>query len=626
MTDPTSDRKPEGKAWTRYSRRFALPLALVLGGAFGTLVLIALVAVLAVTLGTGLVNTRAVLASRAEGTVDDLRQRLFGFLLPAETLGALTAGDIGAGRLDPADAAGFALYVRGALAGSPQLLGVGFLTPDLLLRRYIRDNDAVVEEHLGDNPQIRAIAQETLQQRMPLWGQPIIASPTDHAILNFRQPVFRDGQFWGLVIVVVSVERLSELMMQHLPHVDTTPFVLYAGDRVLVHPQLAQNLPTGDRHTGTVHSDPFDVLPDIQMVADPYLAGMWSAKDALLPPPATHFQSRALQINGRTRFFVFDQINRFADRPLVVGAHFGNDIARSELMRLYQAALAGLAVLVLAVLAAFWLGGRAARPILAMAAAAQRVLEGDFGKLSHLRSSSIRELGMAATAFNRMVDGLRERQATRDLLGTYVPRHVAEALLRDQGRLEPRAVEGTILFVDIAQFTTISEHLRPAEIVAMLNDYFSVLVGIIERHGGVVTQFQGDAVLATFNVPLPDPDHATQAIAAAREIRRAVAHTQFSGQALKVRMGISTGQLIAGPVGAIGRLSYTVHGDAVNLASRLEQLNKMLGTTILASGRTAELAGTDAGLTRVDATHIRGRTDAVVVFAVDAPEISPVGE
>jgi adenylate cyclase len=625
MTDPTSDHESQGNGQTQPARRFALPLALVLGSAFGALVLFALGAVLAVTLGTGLVNTRAVLASRAEATVDDLRQRLFGFLLPAETLGALTAEDIGAGRLDPDDKTGFALYARGALAGSPQVLGLGFLTPDLHLRRYIREGDTTVDEHLDKIPQIDQIAATILQQRTPHWGQPILASPAEQAILNFRQPVFRNGTFLGLALVVVSVERLSDLLMQHLPHMDTTPFVLYAGDRVLVHPQLAQNLPTRDPADPT-QNDPFDALPNLQAVADPYLAGMWTAQDALLPPPATHFQSRALEINGRTRFFVFDQINRFADRPLVVGAHFGNDIARSELMRLYHAALAGLAVLVLAIFAAFWFGRRATRPILAMAAAAQRVLDGDFGQLSHLRVSRIRELGMAATAFNRMVDGLRDRQATRDLLGTYVPRHVAEALLRDQGRLEPRAVEGTILFVDIAQFTTISEHLRPAEIVAMLNGYFSVLVGIIERHGGVVTQFQGDAVLATFNVPLPDPDHATQAIAAAREIRRAVAHKQFSGQALKVRMGISTGQLIAGPVGAIGRLSYTVHGDAVNLASRLEQLNKMLGTTILASGRTAELAGTDAGLTRVDATHIRGRTDAVVVFAVDAAPIIPVGE
>ncbi len=607
--------------WARYSRRLALPLPLVLGGAFGLLVLLALLAVLAVTLGTGLVNTRALLASRAETAVEDLRLRLVGFLHPAELLGETTAADITAGRLNPQDGANFAAYARGTLAGSPHLMGIGFLSKDLVLRRYSREEDQIIDEALANDTRAQSAVKTFTATQTPGWGRPILATPIDTPIMNYRHPVLRNGQLQGFVVVVVSITRLSEALMQQLTHADITPFVLYAGDRVLVHPELRRWAPPPNAIGMSAYDSP-DALPDIAALGDPYLAAIWTAEDAAQPPPVTRFQSRSLKINDRTRLFVFEQINRFADRPLVVGAHFGNDIARSELQRLYAAGLAGLGVMILAVLLAFVLGKRASRPILAMAAAAKRVLEGEFGQRSHLPASRIRELAIAAHAFNRMVDGLRERQTMRDLLGTYVPRHVAESLLREEGRLEPRAVEGTILFVDIARFTTISEHLSPAEIVAMLNEYFSVLVAIIERFGGVVTQFQGDAVLATFNVPIADPDHAKRAIAAAREIRDAVARRVFCGQPLQIRMGISTGQLIAGPVGAAERLSYTVHGDAVNLASRLEQLNKLLGTTILASGRTAELAGNDPGLSRVDTQHVRGRTDAVVVYAVDAPDLT----
>ena len=172
-----------------------------------------------------------------------------------------------------------------------------------------------------------------------------------------------------------------------------------------------------------------------------------------------------------------------------------------------------------------------------------------------------------------------------------------------------------MLFCDLEGFTALTETLGPAGIVELLNEYFEEMVEILERHRGVVTQFQGDAILATFNVPVPDPEHAANALRAAIEMRDAAQRLEFAGQRIGNRIGVNTGWLVAGAVGAKGRLSYTVHGDAVNLAARLEALNKEFGTRILVSGVTAEQVDGFA-LEPMGEVGVRGQTGRVRIHAL----------
>lgn len=151
--------------------------------------------------------------------------------------------------------------------------------------------------------------------------------------------------------------------------------------------------------------------------------------------------------------------------------------------------------------------------------------------------------------------------------------------------------------------------------VAVLNTFFSEMVRILERYGRVVTQFQGDAILATFNVPVTDADHAGNAVRATLEMQRHVETGEFAGERLRIRIGINTGTVVAGAVGADERLSYTVHGDAVNLAARLESLNKEFGTRILASEHTISLV-TGFDIRRIGETAVRGRTQPTAVYEV----------
>lgn len=227
------------------------------------------------------------------------------------------------------------------------------------------------------------------------------------------------------------------------------------------------------------------------------------------------------------------------------------------------------------------------------------------------------EIGGLAAGFNDMLDDLRDQEFVRETFGKYVPPQVARAILENRGEAKPQKRLATILYTDIQGFTAICEDLAPEAVVALLNEYFSLIVGIIDTHGGVVNQFQGDALLVTFNVPVENPRHAADAIQTALEIQAALESHHFTGDIRMVtRIGINTGLVVAGAVGADKRLNYTVHGDAVNIAARLENLNKQFATLILVSDDAKSAAGDGYLYEPKGDLPIRGKSESVKVFEV----------
>ena len=208
-----------------------------------------------------------------------------------------------------------------------------------------------------------------------------------------------------------------------------------------------------------------------------------------------------------------------------------------------------------------------------------------------------------------------ERRSISEVFGRYVPRAVADMVISDKGSLAPIERTATVLFIDIAGFTNLTERLGPVRVVEMLNDYFDVVTRIIGEHNGVVTQYQGDAVLATFNVPLADEDHARRAVECASEVLQTVGSSTFGGESVEVRVGVNTGLLVAGNVGGGGRQNYTVHGDTVNLAARLEAMNKELGTRLLVSESTAQCLDRP-DLEPVASVEVRGLSGERPVFSL----------
>jgi class 3 adenylate cyclase len=294
------------------------------------------------------------------------------------------------------------------------------------------------------------------------------------------------------------------------------------------------------------------------------------------------------------------------EMPMSMAARHGAFMRQTLQMDLFAALLlAGVVI---------WLVARGlARPVHVLLGAMQRVDRGDLRTKAPVVSDD--EFGLLTEQFNRMLAGLEERDRIRRTFARFVPESVAAGLLANEGAIASQEREATVLFADIESFTAIASGLAPREVVQMLNDYFAEVARIIHARSGVITQFQGDAVLASFNLPAADAQHARHAVEAALEVQARLADATFTrGIRLRARVGISTGPVVGGTVGGDERLGYTVHGDTVNLAARLEELNKDLGSRILLSPRTAQLLAGSVPLRDHGAVAVRGFAEPLRIF------------
>jgi len=224
----------------------------------------------------------------------------------------------------------------------------------------------------------------------------------------------------------------------------------------------------------------------------------------------------------------------------------------------------------------------------------------------------------AQRTLNRAV---HDSMAAADL-SRFVSREVADHITSADRAIQPGDGESkiaTVMFTDIEGFSTISEKLNPQELVGMLNEYFSALSDIIREHGGVISQFIGDMLVITYNAASPNEDHAKNAIRTALGIQDITNSRTFGkGATLKTRCGINTGDIVVGAVGTADRLVFTVHGDNVNIAARLEPLNKEYGTYILAGENTVKACSDASEFEPVGEVTVRGRTTPTKIFTVKA--------
>ena len=253
-----------------------------------------------------------------------------------------------------------------------------------------------------------------------------------------------------------------------------------------------------------------------------------------------------------------------------------------------------------------------ADPIDSVRHALARVQRGEFDVQVPVYDGT--QIGQLQLGFNRMVAGLAERERLREAFGTYVDPHVAERILEEGAEFHGEEVEVTLMFVDIRGFTGFAEQASAAEVVATINRLFERIVPIIRAHGGRVDKFIGDGLLAVFGAPQRQPDHADQALAAALEIDQSA--RVAAPDELPIGIGLNSGTVIAGNVGGAGRLEFSVIGDAVNVASRVEAATRQTGDTILVAERTtALLREPPVALVERLGVVLRGRTETVRLFA-----------
>jgi adenylate cyclase len=294
-------------------------------------------------------------------------------------------------------------------------------------------------------------------------------------------------------------------------------------------------------------------------------------------------------------------------------------------------------VLFLSVLCVWFFSKTISGPLKALAKAAGRIEQGEFEQV--LVSKSHDEVGLLTETFVKMGQGLAERERLRDTFGKFINKDIAERAMRGDISLGGEAKEVTIFFSDIRSFTEISEKLEPHEVVEFLNEYMTRMVECVNKTGGVVDKFIGDAVMAVWGAPVSAGSSARDALNCVRAaLMMRVSLKEFNRDRggdrkplIRIGCGISTGNVLAGQIGSSERMEYTVIGDPVNLASRTESLNKPLGTDILITENTWDLIKEYIISEEMPPVRVKGKAKPIRMFAVinlkvskpDTPQPAP---
>jgi len=565
--------------------RLRLPLIAALALAFVSLSLISGVAYIVVLAGA--TNTaERLLVDRAarlvEAELGAIRSRLDPVTEHLEMIAALAAH----GRLNVESAVDMREALAVMMGQVPAISSAGFATLDLRLDRVIRtpDGDLVRDTvSLLDTPRGLDRFRELQTTYRTFWGALFWNDLLRQPVLNVRTPVRRiDDAFIGGLIATVAVGDLSYLIGEATPASGGRYFVLVGRDKVLAHRRLID-----PRGLDLSEDRP---LPTIRQVDDPVLARIWD------PPVGSARIDRALgdlghvvEAEGRRWVVVYRELHRYGPEPWLVGQYSPIEDAASDLDRLIDGAMVGAATLVVAALLALVMGFSMARSIRTITSAAESIERLEFEQPFH-RRSRLREIDDAGQSLDKARGALK-------WFGAYVPRWLVFRLMElgeDAVRSHRRTV--TVMFTDIVEFTPQAEDLPEQETAELLNHHFALLGACIEREEGVIDKYIGDAVMAVWGALARMDDHADHALRAALAIARVVrednARLRAAGRPpVRLRIGLHSGPVVVGNIGAPGRVNFTVVGDTVNMALRFEQLGKEFMTSqdevvVLASAAT----------------------------------------
>ncbi len=372
------------------------------------------------------------------------------------------------------------------------------------------------------------------------------------------------------------------------------------------------------------------VHPDFDLVKMGVNFGDRELVKRILSSPSDNLQIKYRDIDKKEYLGAFRKLSSgsltvTSSTPTSVVYKAVTDVMRRDLY------LTGV-VLLLSILAVWFFSKTVSRPVLSLVAASRRIEEGEFNL--DIVPETKDELGLLTESFVHMGRGLAERERVKETFGKFVNKQIVEQALKGELQLGGTRKTATIFFSDIRSFTAISEKLSPEAVVEFLNDYMTRMVDCIEKTGGVVDKFIGDAIMGVWGTPLSAGTPRDDALASIRSmLMMREALLDFNRDrgsedrpVIHNGAGVNTGPCIAGQIGSLKRMEYTVIGDAVNLASRIEALNKPFGTDILISEHTWALVGDAIVAEAMPAISVKGKTEPLTLYAVikfkgeDGPE------
>ncbi|MGI9385522.1 MAG: adenylate/guanylate cyclase domain-containing protein, partial [Methyloligellaceae bacterium] len=550
-------------------------MSVALGLGLGFFVLTAVAGVLGIGLVIGYQNTIDLLRQKAELLIRSERNWTRQFLESAEHQITFISGQIASGEIEPSADEEFTSLLLGALAATPQIIRIQFIDTQYRLvgavRRTSRNGETMpVFRSVRGDDKLKGLLDRAKTNREPYWGALLWLQDHKQAVLNYHQPVLKDGALVGVASAFVSIRQLSEAIADLQTDFGANAFILHGRDAVLAHPLMAFG------YAGLTGLTP---LPRQKSFADPVIVSMWDPPDRaslahrIISGPGVNFAA----FGDQTYIILHQPLEGFTDKPLLVGTYFESHDLLSEAFRLRWAFLVCLVMSAISALVAAYIGSEIARPVRRLADGSKRIHDLDFGSVEQIPGSFFRELNDAAHSFNTMLDGLRwfERYVPKTLVTHLIRLHPDEAI-------ESTYREVVVMFTDIVGFTTISEAMTAPTTADFLIEHFTMIADCVEAEGGTVDKYMGDSVMAIWGAPELYEDAADRACHTVLAIADAIRHyntrqEKEGGPQVRLTVGIHLGRVVVGNIGSPGRLNYTVVGDSVNVAQRLQEAGKFVG-------------------------------------------------
>jgi adenylate cyclase len=422
-----------------------------------------------------------------------------------------------------------------------------------------------------------------------VWTPPYVFEGQNVPGITYALPRYEGGALRGVLTIDFDLARLSALARELRFSPNGRVVVLTADDVVLAHP-TAPVVAAGAGGPALVAA---------RDLADPGVRALLARRGATeLSIGGTPHLARWLPIR-------IDETAAWHVLAFAPEADFTAGLRG----RVVSSLLISLVAVVIAVVIAWLLARRVSQPLVGLAGEMAKVGEFRLEDAADPAPSSFREIDMMNTALVRMKSGLRS-------FARYVPRDLVRAVVASgqPAELAGDTRELTVYFSDLAGFTTLAESRTPDELVKLLGAYFDGMSQIIASEQGTLDKYLGDGIMAFWGAPLPLPDHAARACAAALRCHRAVRELSAQGVSLQTRIGIATGEVLVGNIGSTERLNYTVMGDTANLAARLEGLNKQYGTQLMIGETTFEAARGHIVARPLDVVAVKGKARGVRVY------------
>jgi class 3 adenylate cyclase len=591
-------------------------MSVALGLGLGFFVLTAVGSVLGIGLVSGYQNTSELLRQKAELLVTAEVAQASQLFNAARNQVDFISERIKAGEVEPGPNEDFTAMMMGSLAATPQIIRIQYANSDFRLfgAERLEEETLPIFRTVGDDKDMRELLNTVRVAQTPLWGKLLWRQEYRQATLNYHVPITAEGKVIGIISAFVSTTRLSELIADLESDFGANAFVLYGRDQILAHPLMAFGYPGLNRMTP---------LPPQNSFSDPVIVAMWQNRPRrllelrMLEGPGINFVSF-----GKEDFIVLHRkLEGYTDRSLIIGTHFSSADMLSEVFRLKWAILICIVISLFSAVTAAYIGKRISTPVRRLAEGSKKVHDLELASIEPIPGSFFRELNDAANAFNTMLDGLRWFER-------YVPKSLVRRLIRryESGGVLSNYRDTAIMFTDIIGFATLTENLAAPEAARFLNEHFTLVADCVEKEGGTVDKYMGDGVLAVWGAPEDYKDGANRAFRAAIAIREAITERNRKeaakgGPEVRMRIGLHAGRVIAGNIGSPGRINYTIVGDPVNVAQRLEQMGRHFGdantvVNILMSGAIMKELTEEVDTVHLGQRKLRGRSGRVEVYLV----------